>query len=70
MAYCGTDWVVLGYFDGEFATPDQLQASALMWISNNNKQIQKYKVIINKYRKKKQITIEKLKQTEEIATPE
>ena len=43
MAYCGTDWVVLGYFDGEFATPDQLQASALMWISNNNQQIRKYK---------------------------
>ena len=43
MAYCGTDWVVLGYFDGEFATPDQLQASALLWISNNNQQIRKYK---------------------------
>lgn len=69
MAYCGTDWVVLGYFDGEFATPDQLQASALMWISNNNKQIQKYKIIINKYRKK-QITIKKSKPTKEIATPD
>ena len=69
MAYCGTDWVVLGYFDGEFATPDQLQASALMWISNNNKHIQKYKIIINKYRKK-QITIKKSKPTKEIATPD
>ena len=58
MAYCGTDWVVLGYFDGEFATPDQLQASALMWISNNNKHIQKYKIIINKYRKKMTIWVE------------
>ena len=68
MAYCGTDWAVLGYFDGEFATLDQLQASALMWISNNNKQIQKYKIIINKYKKK--ITIKKLKPTKEIAMPD